>query len=152
MSPIQLHDLHFSEHQINGKILSNLISIIYQTILYLSTKPLACMMFERFIVSLIMYCLQVLYPAMYQRDKKDILNIFKDATQLGLELGYDLDPIVNNHTKSRIMQIYMDDEHFMQELLKHCPSGRLRHSKYRTPLGKDCFSYHMCIYINKTVF
>ena len=41
---------------------------------------------------------------MYQRDKKDIRKIFKDATSLGLELGYDLDTIGNNQTKSRIMQ------------------------------------------------
>ena len=89
---------------------------------------------------------------MYQCDKKDIRKIFKDATSLGLELGYDLDSIVNNQTKSRIMQIYMDDEHFMQEFLERCPSGRLRHPKYRTAWGKDCFLRHMCIYINKTVF
>ena len=56
-----------------------------------------------------MYCLPVLYPAMYQRDKKDIRKISKDATSLGLELEYDLDSLVNNQTKSRIMQIYMDD-------------------------------------------
>ena len=41
---------------------------------------------------------------MYQCDKKDIRKIFKDATSLGLELGYDLDTIGNNQTKSRIMQ------------------------------------------------
>ena len=100
-----------------------------------------------------MYCLPVLYPATYQRDKKDIIRkIFKDATSLGLELGYDLDSLVNNQTKSRIMQMYMDDEHFMQEFLERCPSGRLRHPKYRTAWGKDCFLRHMCIYINKTVF
>ena len=57
-----------------------------------------------------MYCLPVLYLAMYQRGKKDIRIIFKDATSLGLELGYDLDSLVNNHTKSRIMQIYMDEK------------------------------------------
>ena len=109
------------------------------------------MLFKSFIVSLIMYCRPVRYPAMYQRDKKDIRKISKDATSLGLELGYDLDSIVNNQTKSSIMQIYMDDEHFMQEFLERCHSGRLRHTtcKYRTAWGKDCFLRHMCIYINK---
>ena len=34
---------------------------------------------------------------MYQRDKKDIRKIFKDANSLGFELGYDLNSLVNNH-------------------------------------------------------
>ena len=80
---------------------------IVKNFLYLSTKPLACMLFKSFIVTLIMYCRPVLYPAMYQRDKKDTRQIFKDAHSLGLELGYDLDSLVNSHTKSRIMQIYI---------------------------------------------
>ena len=93
-------------------------------------------------MSLVVYRLPVLYPAMYQRDKRDIQKIFKDATSLGLELEYDLDSLVNNQTKSRIMQIYMDDEPFMRELLERCPSGRLRHPKYQTAWGKDCFLLH----------
>ena len=137
---------------------------IVKNFLYPSTKPLACMLFKSFIVSLVMYRLPVLYPAMYQRDKKDIRKIFKDTTSQGLELGLILTPcltkivqksswspkssknrpsinpaLVNNQTKPRIMQIYMDDEHFMQELLEPCPSGRLRHPKYQTARGKDCF-------------
>ena len=38
-----------------------------------------------------MYCLPVLYPAKYQRDKKETRKMFKDANSLGLELGCDLD-------------------------------------------------------------
>ena len=58
------------------------------------------------------------------------------ATQ-GFELGLNLDSLVNNHTKSRIMQIYK--ERFMQEFLERCPSGWLRHLKYRTAWRKTDF-------------
>ena len=70
---------------------------IIKNFLYLSTKPLACMLFKSFIVSLIMYCLPVLYHTIYQRDKKDMRKIFKDASSLGLQLNYDLDTLVNTH-------------------------------------------------------
>ena len=99
-----------------------------------------------------MYCFPILYPAMYQHDKRDIRKVFIVANSLGLELGNDLDSLVKDHTKSRIMQIYMDNEHFMQELLERCPSGRLRYPKYSTAWGKDCLLRHMCIYINYTDF
>ena len=79
---------------------------------------------------------------------KSETNIFKDATSLGLELGYDLDSIVNNQTKSHIIQIYMDDEHFIQEFLERHPSGRLRHPKYRTAWGKDCASILINLFSN----
>ena len=64
---------------------------------------------------------------MYQRDKKDIRKIFKDANSLGFELGYDLDSLVNNHYAN----ICMDDKHFKQELLEGYHSGRLT---YLNPL------------------
>ena len=38
-------------------------------------------------------------------DKEDNWEIFKDANSLGLELGYNLDSLVNKHTKSRIVRI-----------------------------------------------
>jgi hypothetical protein len=110
------------------------------------------MLFKSFILSLIMYCLPVLYPAIYQRDKKDMRKIFKDASSLGLQPNYDLDTVVKTHLKNRVMQIFTDDEHFNQNYLKRCPSGRLRHPKYRTALGKDCFLRQMRIYINNTHF
>mgnify|MGYP001792128321 CR=1 FL=1 len=59
--------------------------------------------------------------------RKTLWEIFRDATSLGLELGCNLDSLVNKHTKSHIVQIYMVDEHFMQEPFERCPSGRLRH-------------------------
>ena len=99
-----------------------------------------------------LYCLPVLYSSMYQRDKKDMRKIFKDAIALGLDLGYDFDSLVQSHTQNRIMQIYSDNEHFMQSFLERCPSGRLRHPKYRTSWGKDSFLRHMCIHINNTIF
>ena len=57
---------------------------------------------------------------MYQRDKKDIRKIFKDANSLGFELGYDLDSLVNNHYAN----ICMDDKHFKQELNTEPPGAK----------------------------
>ena len=36
-------------------------------------------------------------------------------------MDYDLDSLVDNHTKNRVMQIYTDNEHFIQDYLEQCP-------------------------------
>ena len=95
--------LRFEAHIQNVVRKANQRMYIIKNFLYLSTKPLACMLFKSFIVSLIMYCLPVLYPAIYQRDKKDMRKIFKDASSLGLQLNYDLDTLVDTHLKNRVM-------------------------------------------------
>ena len=72
--------LRFEAHIQNVVRKANQRMYIIKNFLYLSTKPLACMLFKSFIVSLIMYCLPVLFPAIYQQDKKDMRKIFEDAS------------------------------------------------------------------------
>ena len=65
-------------------------------------------------------------------------KVFHDAKNLGLDVG-DLDVNVRQRTKSIIMCCFADENHFMHGFPEQCPSGRLRHVKYRSSWGKDCF-------------
>ena len=40
----------------------------------------------------------------------------------------------------------------MHDFLEQCRSGHLRHIKYRSWLGKDCFWRQMCIMLNEILF
>ena len=119
--------------------------------MYLSSKPLASMLFKSFVVSLLMYCLPVLHTSIYAKDKKLLRKVFNDAKNLGLDVG-DLDTIVKQRTKSIIMCCFSDEDHFIHGFLQRCPSGRLRHVKYRSSWGKDCFLRQMCITLNEILF
>ena len=58
---------------------------IIRTFLYQSTKPLASMLFKSFIMSILTYCLPILYTSIYSRDKKDLRKFLKQGDKLGLE-------------------------------------------------------------------
>ena len=58
---------------------------IVKNFVYLSSKPLSNMLFKSFIVSLISYCLPILYTSIHASDKKCIRKVFKDAIKLGIE-------------------------------------------------------------------
>ena len=115
---------------------------VVKNFLYLSYKPLTRMLFKSFVVSLLMYCLPVLYTSIYARDKKLLRKLSHDATNLGLDVG-DLGVIVRQRTKSIIMCCFAGKNHFMHDFPEQCPSGRLRHVKYGSSWGKDCFSCSM---------
>ena len=55
-----------------------------ENLLYLSSKAPACMIFKSFVISLLMYCLPILYTSIYARDKKSLRKVFHDANNLGL--------------------------------------------------------------------
>jgi len=57
---------------------------------YCSSKPLAKMLFKSFIVSLIFYCLRIIFTCIYASDKNPIGNIFKDCSKIGIE-HHDID-------------------------------------------------------------
>ena len=56
------------------------------------------MLFKSFVVSLLMYCLPVLYSSVYALDKKLLQKVFHNAKNIGLDVG-DLDVIVEQRTK-----------------------------------------------------
>ena len=49
---------------------------VVENFLYLSSKPLACMKFKSFGISLLMYCLPILYTSIYATDKKSRRKVF----------------------------------------------------------------------------
>ena len=104
---------------------------IVKNFLYLGSKPLACMLFKSFVVSLLKYCLPVLHTSIYARDEKLLRKVFYNAKNLGLNIG-DLDVIVRQRTKSIIMCCFADENHLMHDFLEQCPSGHLRPVKYRS--------------------
>ena len=109
------------------------------------------MLFKSFIISLLTYCLPVLYTHVFARDKKCLRKLFKDAGKLDLDVG-NLDSLIQRRTKSLAMTYIHDDEHFVNAFLEKCPSGRYRTLKHRSALGKDCFLRHLIHTLNDILF
>ena len=74
--------------------------------LYLSSKPLACILIKSIVVSHLIYCLPVLFTGIYARDKKALRNVFQDAQNLGLEVG-NLDTIVRQRTTTQLCAVFL---------------------------------------------
>ena len=124
---------------------------IVRNFVHLSTVPLATMLFKSFIVSLLTYCLPILYTHVFAKDKKCLRKFFKEAANLGLEVG-DLDSLIQKRTKTLAMTYIHDDTHFLNDFLEKCPSGRYRTIKYRSALGKDSFVRHLIHTLNDILF
>ena len=103
---------------------------IVKNFVYLSSKPLSNMLFKSFIVSLISYCLPILYTSIHASDKKCIRKVFKDAIKLGIEHP-GIDALMTEQTKTLAMRYIHDEDHFINDFLEKCPSGRYRTIKYR---------------------
>ena len=90
---------------------------IVKTFLFFSSVPLASMLFKSFIVSLLTYCLPILYTNLYAKDKKSLRYFFKEAQKLGIEDAGDID----KRSKTLIMHFIHDNEHFINDFLEQCP-------------------------------
>ena len=117
---------------------------IVRTFCYTSTKLLSSMLFKGSIISILTYCLPILYTSIYAKDKKRLRKFFKDANRLSIDNISDLDSIINNRTKNLILNYIHDDEHFINDLL----SGRYRTMKYRSSWGRDSFLRSMILSLN----
>ena len=69
------------------------------------------MLFRSFIVSILTYCLPILFTSIYSQDKKALREFFKQGHRLGLDIE-DLDSVISKRTKNLALQIIHDDEHF----------------------------------------
>ena len=145
------HKLRFEEHVQSIVTKAEQRMHIVRNFVYLSTRPLATMLFKSFIISLLTYCLPVLYTHVFARDKKCLRKLFKDAGKLDLDVG-NLDSLIQRRTKSLAMTYIHDDEHFVNAFLEKCPSGRYRTLKHRSALGKDCFLRHLIHTLNDILF
>ena len=121
---------------------------IVRTFCHTSTKLLSSMLFKSFIISILTYCLPILYTSIYAKDKKRLRKFFKDANNLSIHDISDLDSIIDKRTKNLIMNYIHDDEHFINDYLPKLPSGRYRTIKYRSSWGKDSFLRSMILFLN----
>ena len=96
---------------------------IVKNFVYFSSKPLANMLFKSFIMSLISYCLPIIFTCIYASDKKAIRKIFKVCFKLGIEY-HDIDSHVQKLTKTLAIKYIEDEDHFINEFLSLCLSGR----------------------------
>ena len=106
------------------------------------------MLFKSFIVSILTYCLPVLYTSIYAKDKKRLRKFFKDANNLNIPNISELDCIIDNRTKNLILNYILDDDHFINDFLQKLPSGRYRTIKYRSSWGRDSFLRNMILSLN----
>ena len=93
-----------------------------------------------------------LHTSIYARDKKSLRKVFHDASNLGLNDVGDLDTIVKQQTKSIILRSFQDNDHFIHDFIERCPSGRLRHVKYRSSWGKDCLLCQMTFFFKQVPY
>ena len=78
------------------------------------------MLFKSFIVSLLSYCLPILYTSINASDIKFIRKFFKDAIKLGIEHP-DIDALIMEQTKTLAMRYIHDEDHFINDFLDKCP-------------------------------
>ena len=72
---------------------------IVRNVVHLGTIPLATMLFKSFIVSLLTYCLPVLYTTIFAKDKKRFSKFLDQASKLKLQVD-DLDSLMTKRTKT----------------------------------------------------
>ena len=68
---------------------------IVRTFCHASTKLLPSMLFKSFIISILTYCLPILYTSIYAKDEKRLSKFFKDANNLSIHDISDLDSIID---------------------------------------------------------
>ena len=96
---------------------------------------------------MITYCLSIFFTSIYASDKKCIRKIFIDGIKLGI--GHPgIDALMTKQTRTLAMRYIHDDEHFINDNLDKCPSGRYRTMNYRGTSGRDCFLRHLIHTLN----
>ena len=76
-------------------------------------------------------------------------DVVRRALRLGLENIDSIDNIVQERKKTLMLQVIHDSDHFINNFFEQCPSGRYRHTKYRSAWGIDSFLRSMSININE---
>ena len=143
--------LRFQEHVQSAVSTASKRMYIVKNFVFFSSKSLSNMLFKSFIVSLICYCLPTIFTCLYASDKKSLRKLFKDAAKLGIEHP-DIDTLIADQTKTLALRYIHDDDHFINDFLSKCPSGRFRTVKHRTMWGRDCFLRHLIHVLNDALF
>ena len=114
----------------------------------MGSLPLTTMMFKSFILSLILYCMPVMYQSLRNEEKKQLRRFFSFARALGLVEIDDLDTIIRDRTMRLAFNYIHDDDHFIHNFLEKCPSGRYRNFKIRSAWGRDSFYRRLVLLLN----
>ena len=70
-----------------------------------------------------------------------------DQWTLGIDHPY-IDTLIADQTKTLALCYIRDDDHFINDFLSQCPSGRYRTVKYRTMRGRDSFLRNLIHVLN----
>ena len=99
-----------------------------------------------------MFCMPVLFPSLYVKDKDKLRNIISSAQRLSLDSIADFDTLRSKRMKSTALKLFHYDDYFINSIIEQCPSGRCRLFKTRTALGTDSFYRYMEKTINDCIF
>jgi len=126
-------NLRFHEHVQSVVTTVSRRMYIVKDFAYLSSKPLP-----------------IIFTCIYASDKKAIGKIFKDCSKLGIEhLNIDY---IRKLTKELAIKYIVDNDHFINNFLSQCPSGRYRTIKYRGAWDRDSFLRHFVNTLNELLF
>ena len=70
---------------------------------------------------------------------------------VGIE-HHDIDTVVASQIKTLGLRYIHDEEHFINDFLTKCPSGRYRTVYYRGTWGRDSFLRHLIHTLNNILF
>jgi len=144
-------NLRFHEHVQSVVTTISRRMYIVKNFVYLSSKPLANMLFKSFIMSRIAYCLPIIFTCIYASDKKAIRKIFKDCSKLGIEY-LNIDSHIEELTKELAIKYIVNNDHLINNFLSQCPSGRYQTIKYRGAWGRDSFLRYRANTLNTLLF
>ena len=145
-------NLRFVDHMENITSTAKQRMYIVRLFYNLGSKQLATMMFKSFVLSVLMFCMPVLFPSLYVKDKDKLRSIISSAQRLGLDSIADFDTLISKRMKSTALKLFHDDDHFINSIIERCPSGRCRLFKTRTAWGTDSFYRYMAKTINDCIF
>ena len=92
-----------------------------------------------------MFCMPVLFPSLYVKDKDELRSIISSAQRLSLDS-------ISKRMKSTALKLIHDYDHFINSIIEQCPSGRCRLFKTRTAWGSDSFYRYMAKTLNDSIF
>jgi len=107
------------------------------------------MLFKSFIISLTVF---LFFTSLYAKDKKQLLHFFKEALKLGIKDLGDINNLIDVRTETLLPQYIHDDNHFLNDFLEKCPSGRYRTIQNRSIWGRDSFIRQAALKLNKLVY
>ena len=74
------------------------------------SKQLATMMNKSFVLSVLMFCMPVLFPSLF-------VNVISSTQRLDLDSIADFDTLISKRVKPTALKLYHDDDHFINSII-----------------------------------